>query len=233
MRYAKTQLIPFTLCTAALFCCHGDKKNSTEPEAKPFVIENLGVTFGAYDEQTGCAGDFVFSKDWQKVFVEFGAPVLDPEGNIKELPHFTYIVKEDAGVLSICDGKVGNIYYQEESKDYEFFVRSTSDPSYEVYYDHVVDLLIKEEDRVQVGDVLAHPRFFYSGLGSFEVMINNTDTKRSYCPFNFLSEEKFEEYRLKVERLIREWEEFKGDSTIYDEKNYPLPGCRYESMLSY
>ncbi len=30
-----------------------------------------------------------------------------------------------------------------------------------------------------------------------------------------------------------EWEEFKNDSTLYDEENYALPGCRYESMITY
>jgi hypothetical protein len=216
-----------------LLCCKDDTDISTEPEIEPFVIENPGVRFGPYDAETGYAGDFVFSDHWQKVFGEFGARVRDYEGNMKELPNVSYIVKENTPVKSICRGKVNSIYYQEESEDYEISVRSGADPSFEVFYDHVVDLQVKLDDRVQAGDILAHPRVFYPGLGSFEIQINNTETKRSYCPYQYLSEDKYEEFRLQIDRLIEEWEALKGDSTIYDEENWPMPGCRCESMLSY
>jgi hypothetical protein len=216
-----------------LIRCQEDSKNTTEPEIQPFIIENLGVTFAPYDPETGHAGDFVFSDHWQKVFGEFGARVRDYKGDMKELPNMSYIVREKTPVLSICRGKVNSIYHQEESGDYEISVRSSADPSFEVFFDHVVDLRVKLNDTVQAGDTLAHPRLFYPGLGSFEVQINNTETKRSYCPFNFITGEKYEAIKYQVERLIEEWEVLKGDSTIYDEENWPMPGCRLESMLSY
>ena len=92
-RYLILRIVVFTFCFGFIQC----NKDTTkpEPEMKPFVIENLGVTFGAWDEETNLAGDFYFSRDFQKIFSEFGAQVLDPDWNIKELPTFDYVIRNN------------------------------------------------------------------------------------------------------------------------------------------
>ncbi|MBN1154457.1 hypothetical protein JXB12_05990 [candidate division KSB1 bacterium] len=216
----------------ALMRCDKDT-NKPEPAKLPFVIENLGVTFGDWDRETNCAGDFYFNHDFQKVFSEFGAQVLDPDWNIKELPTFDYVIRNDAFVFAIAEGEVAVIDTQRSSGDYEISIRSLNDPSFSVYYDHLVNIRISVGDKIQPGDTLGNARPFTSEIGSLEIMVNNTDTKLSYCPFCFFNEDKLDDYTKKVSRLMRDWEEFKGDSTIYDESEYVFPGCRYESMLSY
>lgn len=225
----KRLLLIFIFCF--LFC--NEDTNKPEPEIVPFVIENLGVTFGPWNRGTNFAGDFYFRHDFQKVFSEFGAQVLDPDWNIKELPTIDYIIRADASIFSIAEGEVVGIAYQEETNDYEFSIQSLNDPSFFVVYDHLVNLKIALGDRVQPGDTLGNPRPFSPEIGSVEIMINNWDTKLSYCPFCFFSEEKVEDYKQQVSQLMRDWEEFKGDTTIYDEENHFIPGCRYESMISY
>ena len=226
------------ICSILLILCLGlldCDKDTTKPvpEIRPFVIENLGVKFGAWDKESNLAGDFYFTDDFQKVFSEFGAQVLDPDWNIKELPTVDYIIRSHAYIFSLSEGEVVGIVYQEESSDYEFSIQSLNDPSYIIFYDHLINLKIALGDQVQPGDTLGNPRPLYSEIGSVEIMINNLDTKRSYCPFCFFAEDKLEDYKQKVFQLIKDWEEFKGDTTIYDEQNHFIPGCRYVSMLTY
>ncbi len=63
-----------------------------------------------------------------------------------------------------------------------------------------------------------------------EIMVNNNSKKLSYCSFCFFNEEKIEEYQQKIVQLMNDWEEFKGDTAIYDEASYVMPGCRFESL---
>lgn len=217
------------------YCKDTNKSEPTEPEPNklPFVIENLGVTFADWDKQSNHAGDFYLTYDFSKIFSEFGAQVLDPDWNIKELPTFTYVISNDASVFSISEGQVVRIYHQEESNDYDFSIRSMNDPSYDIVYDHLVNLKIKIGDYIQAGDTLGSPKPLNSEIGLVEIMINNLNTGLSYCPFCCFNEDKLEEYEQKVFQLMKDWEEFKGDTAVYDEKNHVFPGCRYESMITY
>ena len=230
-RSAELLLILLIIIAANWQC---DKNtNKPDPNTEPFTIENLSVTFGKWDRVTNRAGDFYFTHDFQKIFNEFGAQVLDYNGNIKELPTMDFLIKLDASVFAISEGEVTRIEYQEGSKDYEFSIQSLNDPLFTVIYDHLVNLKITVGNQVQPGDTLGNPRPLNAEIGMLEIMINNSDTKRSYCPFNFFNEEKLEQYQQKVYQLIKDWEDFKGDTTIYDEENHFIPGCRYESMLTY
>jgi hypothetical protein len=219
-------------CCLVLVMCN---KNTSEPGVRreSFVIENLGVRFGPYDPVTNNAGDFYFTKDFIKVFGEFGSQTRDPDWNIKELPHFTYIIQNDAIIVSISEGEVVRIYYQEDSDDYDFSIRSLNDPAYDIVYDHLVNLQIRLGDIVLPGDTLGNPSPLVSGLGIVEIMINNLETGRSYCPFCCFKEETQDIYIQKIEQLMSDWETFKDDTSIYDEKNHVIPGCRYESMVTY
>ncbi len=153
--YFKIQTIVIILCAGLLTC----KKNpaNPEPENRPFVIENLGVTFGTWNKETNQAGDFLFTYDFPKIFGEFGAQTIDYQGNPKILPTMDFIIKNNAFVFAIAEGEVEHIEYQEEVNDYEFSIHSLNDPSYVIIYDHLVNLQIDVSDTIQPGDPLGNP----------------------------------------------------------------------------
>lgn len=195
-----------------------------------FVIKNLGVTFGEWDPLTDKAGSFNFVLSSDKVFLEFGAIVTDQYGNPKELPTFEYIVDKDANVFAIADGEVKTITWQDDSQDYEISVWSNTTPHYEVYYDHVLDVQISEGDLIIAGDLIGKPGPRGGGLGRIEIMINNGNLGKSYCPFVLFDPDLKESFEQQVEQLMGDWEDFKDNSDIYDQENHLFPGCRYETM---
>ncbi|MBN2030016.1 peptidoglycan DD-metalloendopeptidase family protein [bacterium] len=201
----------------------------------PFVIENLGVRFGPWDRNTNRAGDFLFPNiaNVTKIIGEFGQAVLDPDFNVKYLPTLDFIIRVEAPIIAIAEGEVSRHYFQEGSADYEIGIRSLNDPNYEVGYDHLVNIQVEMGQTITPGDTIGYPRPLFSGLGSFEIMVNNAETGLSYCPFCCFNPDKTEEYQNKLLQLIADWETFKGDTTIYDESAFVLPGCLMESMVSY
>ena len=227
IRYAS----PALLCLLVFGAC--GRKEATSPGKGAFVIENLGVRFEPWDPSTNRAGDFLFVPNQQKVFLEFGARVAAAEGGFKELPTFEYRVRRDAWVVAIAEGKITRLVYQEDTRDYEFSVTSNSDPDFEVGYDHVLNIRVEANQVVNAGDTLGQPGTWRAGLGRFEIMINNTRTRLSYCPFCYFDTSKSEAARSQVLRLMRDWEEFKNDTTLYDERSHSFPGCRMNSMVTY
>lgn len=214
----------------ALFSC---SDSPSEPETKPFVIENLGVRFGPWNKSTNEAGDFLFKPYQRKVFLEFGAEVGAGGGAVKALPTFEYRLKKDVYVTAIAEGEVVRFVYQDNTQDYEFSVRSRNNPAFNVGYDHVKNPTIKMGDSVAAGDTLGSPGTWSDDLGRFEIMVNNYETGLSYCPFCFFNTETVDYYQQQVLQFMKDWEEFEGDTTLYDEKNHVSPGCRMESMESY
>jgi len=226
--YFKPRTIVIILGAGLLSC----RKNTIDAvqETGQFVIENLGVTFGAWDKETNQSGDFLFTADFPKIFGEFGSQTTDYLGNPKILPTMDFIIKNDAFVFAIAEGIVEHIEYQEEVNDYEFSIRSLNDQSFVVIYDHFINLQIETGDTIQPGDPLGNARPYTPQIGGMELMVNNNKTRLSYCPFCFFNEEKIEEYQTKILQLMHDWEEFKGDTSIYDESSHVLPGCRFESL---
>ena len=218
----------FFLC---LLSCK--QTNDVEETVGTFVVHNLGVRFGPWNTQTNRAGDFIFHWSEAKVFLEFGAVVFTGEGGTKELPTFEYKIRKDAQVFAIAEGLVTRFGYQEDTQDYEFSVQSHENPAFEVGYDHVIDPQVGLDDEVSPGDILGNPGTWSANLGRFEIMINNNETGLSYCPFCFFIPDSLEDYQDKVLQLMRDWEVFKSDTSIYNENEQVLPGCRMLSMVSY
>lgn len=225
--------IPALLLAFCLCSVNCKKDQAVNPQKEPFVIKNLGVTFGPWDAKTGRAGDFIFSKYTGKPFLEFGAVVGTGTGGTKALPTFEYYLRKDAYVFAIADGKVVRFIFREDTKDYGFGAVSTKDGDFEVCYDHILNPRVGEGDIITVGDTLGNPGNWSPHLGRFEIMVNNSRTKYSYCPFLFFDAELIDEYLNKVNQLILDYEIYRADTTIYDEKNHTFTGCIIDSMLSY
>jgi hypothetical protein len=219
------------LCLLAVGAC--GRKEATGPGKGAFVIENLGVRFGPWNPATNRAGDFLFVLNQQKVFLEFGAVVSSGGGGFKELPTFEYRVRKDAWIVAIAEGKVTRLVYQPDTRDYEFSATSESDQDFEVGYDHILNLRVVMNQSIHPGDTLGQAGTWNEDLGRFEIMINNNKTRLSYCPFSYFDTSKAEAVTGQVLQLMRDWEKFKNDTTIYDEREQTLPGCRMNSMVTY
>jgi hypothetical protein len=219
------------LCLFVLSTC--GRKEPTSPRTGSFVVENLGVRFGPWDRGTNRAGDFIFIPDQEKVFLEFGARVAAAEGGFKELPTFEYRIRKDAWVVAIAGGRITRLVYQEDTRDYEFSATSNLDPDFEVGYDHVRNLRIGMNQDVNPGDTLGQPGTWNADLGRFEIMINNRKTGLSYCPFRFFNQSTARAEQDRVLQFMMDWERFKGDTTLYDERNQVPPGCLMDSMATY
>lgn len=212
-----------------------EQHESTEPENVPFMIENLGVRFAEWDTVNNTAGDFLFLdiSNIKKIVSEFGVQVVAYDGSLKNLPTMDFTIREEAPVCAIAEGEVSRVFSQEGSNDWEIGIRSINDPDWEVGYDHLVALQVEMGETIEPGDTLGYPAPLFQGLASFEIMVNNSETGLSYCPFCCFNPHKIEEYEEKLNQLISDWETFKNDTTIYDESSFVYPGCLMESMVTY
>lgn len=221
-------LLSYLLLLSILSGCDG---SSDRDGAKGyFVISGLGVTMAPYDPDTRKAGDFVFNSARDKVFLEFGALV---NAGAKELPTFEYLIDPEADVMAITDGEIVRMVYQEDTQDYEIGARSTTHVDFYVSYDHITSPTVGMGDILAAGQVLGKAGNWSTEYGRFEIMINNDATGMSYCPFIYFDSDLQSEYEQKVSRLMADWENFKSDSSIYDEASQVYPGCRYEEMETY
>lgn len=215
----------------------GTVPQSTQPEPAPSidntppVIKNLMVEFGRYDPATGRAGAFLFDANQDKVFLEFGARVMGPDGE-KTLPTFEYRTAEGATVYAAADGYVTMVEYQADTADYEIIASPVKENSaWLVSYDHVKGVNLAVGDFISAGQTLGTVGSFGSGMGRTELMIRKHTESKDYCPFSLFSSSLIEEYKQKVRDLIVDWESFKGNTSIYDESRDIYPGCPYETLI--
>lgn len=207
-------------------------KNS---EAK---IKHLGVEFGDYDPATNQAGDFKFTKaqlssgeGMQMLFMEYGhvIPGNSASGGMsKGNPQPTYILPLGTKVKAIADGKVYDVP-KLYSNDYSVQIEvPDSDLIFEM--EHVINVKVKKGDTVKAGDVVAEVSDYdaknYDGLGLVEIGILKPGNPPSHvCPFDYLDESIKDDAFMKIDALKKAWEEYRGDSSIYDESKALVPGC--------
>jgi len=194
------------------------------------VLKNLGVDFEAYNNETGRAGAFIFLKNEDKVFLEFGAEVSGENG-VKKLPTFEYIVAKDSNVYAIGEGIVTNIEYQDETQDYEIIIKPCIFSIWLIIIDHVLNLTISIGDKVVAGMIIGKPGTYTSLCGRVEIQIYNMETNLNYAPFKLFDPTLRDEYEQKVWQLMDDWETFKNNISIYDQDSMIYAGCLYETMV--
>jgi hypothetical protein len=233
--YRRNRIAAWVLAVLLLSFAADCRKKAADAEdgAGIFVISGLGVVFAPWNKATNRAGDFLFRAGEQKVFFEFGARVIDAGGGTKELPTFEYRIDKNALVTAVAEGRIILFEYKSDTRDYGILAESSADPRWQVGYDHVRNPRVGMGDLLSPGTVLGNPGTWSADLGRFEIMINNTSTGLSYCPFCVFDPDSAEAHKTKVLRHMTDWEAFKKDTAIYDEKRHPFPGCRYENMKSY
>ena len=204
-----------------------------KPDTARPVLAHLAVNFAPYDPRTGRAGDFDFTaeKGLRKIVREFGAPVTTPDGSTKHLPELDYFVPGGYPIVAIIDGVVSWVQEQGE-RDYELLLQPSAKNPWWVSYDHVRDLRVSAGQQVKVGDTLA----VASGddrHGFFELMVGSYADTTAVCPLLLLAPEKRAAAEASIARLMKDWEEFKGDPGVWDEAAMTRPGCSLDRMHSY
>ena len=74
-----------------------------------------------------------------------------------------------------------------------------------------------------------------SNLGFTEVMIvklgGSHGGNPTACLYNLLDESVKDKYHKQIYKLVADWEEFKGDTSIYDEGAWESPGCIFNEII--
>jgi len=190
-------------------------------------LKNLIVDFAPYNSETNRAGAFLFRRNYEKVFLEFGQDVIsDHLGNLKDNPAFEYLIALDADVISPVNATVVNLTFQEDTQDYEIHLAPIDINDMWISIDHVKNPTVVLDDVVTAGEVLGNPGTWDSYVGRVEIQIILTMEGESVCPFLFFDPATRADYESNVSQLINDWEAYKYNPQIYSEDNFPITGCR-------
>ena len=237
----KTIELGAVLFSLLLWSCGGDSTTDLETLSgtMPPVLKNLVVTFAAHSPDDKSAGDFQFSRGSdnspvgeEKVFLEFGATVIGPDGP-KQLPTFEYLVRDNITVLVPMDGIVDRVELNDDADDYFIWFKPTATSSWIVEVDHVSNVTVSPGETVTAGSPLGNPGVWNpaAGMGRVELMIFRGGTTEEFvCPFNVFDTALEKEFREKIAQHMMDWETFKGEANLYDEAAMSAPGCLFETM---
>lgn len=202
-------------------------------DTAPLVLENLGTTIGPLDVAAGQAGDLFVALGYGKPFGEFGRTVGDQNGNPKQLPTFDFLVASDAPIVSAIDGVVTQVFQQSDTNDQEILIARTTNSSWFVSYDHIVNVQVAVGAHVQAGQTVGFgvPSLadFRNGAGKrqafFELMLVNQDDGLARCPMEYLNASVRDTYRTRIQQLMHDVETLYNDATTYDEAAMVETGC--------
>ena len=200
------------------------------PELTKPILKNLGVDFGPFDNKTMRAGAFIFNESEDKVFLEFGAKAPGTNGT-KILPTFEYLVAKNCNVYAICDGYIDSVKYQSDTQDYEIVIKTSPLSPWLVVQDHVLNLTISVGQKIVAGTILGKPGTGIGQLGRTEIQVYLETTNTNYAPFLLFDPSLREEYEQNVWNLMSDWENFKNDTTIYDQEAMIYAGCLYTTLI--
>ncbi len=199
-------------------------------------IKHLGINLEDYDPSTDKAGDLLFTKqkfssNIQMIFMPYGYVISGENtstGVSKGNPQPTFIAPLGTKVHAIVDGKVFDVPTL-WSKDFSVQIQPEgSDLIFEM--EHVINVKIKKGDTVKAGDVIAEVSDYdahnYAGQGLVEFGVLKGGNPPSHlCLFDYLDDSIKEDTFSKITALMKSWEDYRGDSTIYDESKVVVPGC--------
>ncbi len=208
--------------------------SKTQPSKSEAVIKSIGINLDEYDPATGMAGDLKFTKanfasKMQMLFSEYGYEVAaNSVGAAKKNPQPTFIAPLGTKVMSLVDGTVVNVP-KLYSNDYSVHVQANgSDLIFES--EHVINVKVKKGEKVKAGQHIAEVSDYdarnYDGLGLFEIGVLKGGNPPSHvCLFDYLDESIKSKTQKNILSLQKSWEEYRGDTTIYDESKAVTPGC--------
>jgi len=216
----------------------GVQETQKKTETKEVKIKHLGFELGYYDPATNKAGDMQFTKEkieFDTLFYPYGFEVpANSMGPAKRNPQPTFILPLGTKVHSLVDGEVYNVP-KLYSGDYSVMVKGEgSDFIFET--EHVINVKVKKGDKVKAGDIIAEVSDYdtrnTAGFGLFEIGILKGGTPPSHvCPFDYLDDSIKDSTLKKITASQKAWEEYRGDTTIYDESKVVIPGCLTRDLI--
>lgn len=204
-------------------------------------IKHLGVNLDYYDKATNKAGDFVFTKEdmsFNMLFMNYGYLIpASSAGPAKKQPQPTFILPLGTKVHALVDGEVFDVP-KLYSNDYSVSIMGEgSNLIFET--EHVINVRVKKGDKVKAGDVIAEVSDYeashWAGMGLVEIGVlkgsNNGNPPSHLCPFDYLDDSIKDETLKKITALQKSWEEYRGNSKIYDESKIVIPGCEMRGAI--
>lgn len=212
------------------------KPKETDPNAPNLKLKSIGVNLDYYDSVTNKAGDFLFTKQklqFSRVFMPYGFVIpanSTSSGKDKANPQPTFVVPTGTKVLSLVDGvvaQIGKVW----SGDYSIMVSSDGQMQKWMFEtEHVLNPVVKVGDKVKAGQVLAEASDFDksapAGFRTFEIgILKGGNPPEHVCPFAYLDPSVKQQITTKLQDLMKNWETYIGDATLYDE-TLATPGCQ-------
>lgn len=206
---------------------------TTAPNTEP--IKNIGVNLDYYNSATNKAGDFLFTKQklqFSRVFMPYGFVIpgnSTSSGKDKANPQPTFVVPTGTKILSLVDGVVFDTP-KVWSGDYSIQVTTDGGGSSLIYEtEHVLNPLVKKGDKVKAGQVIAEASDFDksapTGFATVEIgVLRGGNPPEHLCPFVYLDPSVKQQILTKIQDLMKNWESYLGDNTLYDE-TLAVPGC--------
>ncbi len=211
-----------------------EANKTPEIDATKPVLKGVGFNIDYYNEKTKSAGDMKFGTGQfpsDQVLGVFGVQdPRSPNDSSKRNPQPHIILPEGTKVLSLMDGEVITVEKM-YSGDYFIQVANSSKSLYRVDAEHVNNPIVKVGDRVTAGQPLAevstYSSQYYPGYGLVEIGVFHTDgpnVTEHLCPYIFLDGSVKDDITSKLSSIMKGWESYSGKN-VYDEANYPVPGC--------
>lgn len=218
------------------------KIGATQEEDMPPKLKSIGFNLDYYDPATNRAGDFQFTRELADVLS--GDPIFQkliwsdygiqdnrsPNDPTKRNVQPTFRLPLGTKVVAPIDGEVTrvDVLY---SKDYSIWFAESKDSTWSYEMEHVINPAVKVGDIVKAGQVVAevstHGSEHHPGIGIVEIgLFHQLDNEPAHwCPFVHFDESIKDEMNKKILALYTAWETYVGDDSIYDNANYPVPGC--------
>ena len=207
-----------------------DREETQNENKPPLKLKSIGVNFE----------DFKFTEalrtkaklQFNRLFMGYGFVIpTSSAGPQKSNPQPTYILPLGTPVRSLVDGVVAAIPTV-WSGDYSIQVTKSGKLERWVYEtEHVINPKVKVGDKVAAGQIIAEVSNFDKGApegyGAVEIGLlhgGGEGLPEHVCPFAYLDERIREETFTNLRKLFKDWEDYIGDNTLYDESE-KIPGC--------
>ncbi len=227
----------------------GDNKTGQSDEnTPPMLAKNIGFAFDTYNPATKRAGDLVFDDIpalsdpllGNRIWQDYGIPDNKP-GSDQKNPQTVFILPAGTKIIAMVDGEVVGLT-SFGANDYGIMIAKDKGNKWRYEHEHISNPKVKLGDKVKAGDVIAevgaHTNSYqYAGYGQFEIGLyrphSNGVGGYEDCVFKFLDPAVKKDIQAKVSTFYKAWEEFRGDTSIYDEASYASPGCGMEETISW
>lgn len=204
-----------------------------DPNGPPLKLKSIGINLDHYKASTGMAGDLKFTKnklEFNRLWMDYGFVIPANQtagGQDKANPQPTFILPAGTKVLALVDGVVVDIP-KLYSDDYSVMVAPDKGSQWRYETEHVINPLVKVGDKVKAGQPVAEVsphNTAPAGYGIVEIgILKGGNPPQHICPFAYLDSSVKDDIVNKMISFYKSWEEYKGDSSLYDE-NLKTPGC--------